>query len=134
MGNKITIIIDTREQNPLHFDDLHIAGVKSLPSERGTLHTGDYAIKGLETVACWERKAMGDLYGTVVGDHTFVAQWEKNAEPAKPEPAKPAKKLLPKTGDMALPPAALGFMGALGTGLIGVGLKRRKREEDENEA
>ncbi len=80
----------------------------------------------------------GDQY-TVVGDHTFVAQWEKNAEPAKPEPAKPepakpAKKPLPKTGDMALPPAALGFMGALGAGLIGVGLKRRKREEDENEA
>ena len=64
-----TIIIDTREQNPLPFDDLHIAGVKSIPSERGTLHTGDYSIKGLENICCWERKAIGDLYGTVVGDH-----------------------------------------------------------------
>ena len=67
--NDLTLIVDSREQTPLSFDNLHIRGISSLPTERGTLHTGDYAIKGLESVACWERKAIGDLYGTLIGDH-----------------------------------------------------------------
>lgn len=47
-----TIIIDTREQTPLLFD---------LPTERATLATGDYSIKGFESVFCIERKSIADL-------------------------------------------------------------------------
>lgn len=64
-----TIIIDTREQRPWAFDDLHIRGIKSLPTVRGTLRTGDYSIQGLEDLVCIERKSAEDLYGTLVGGH-----------------------------------------------------------------
>ena len=49
-----TIIIDTREQNPLSF---------SLPAETGTLTTGDYSLKGLERFVAIERKSPDDLVG-----------------------------------------------------------------------
>ena len=49
-----TVIIDTREQAPLAF---------SLPTEAGTLITGDYSIKGLERFVAVERKSPGDLVG-----------------------------------------------------------------------
>ena len=42
-----TIIIDTREQNPLPF---------SLPTERGTLALEGYPLKGLEQFVAVERK------------------------------------------------------------------------------
>lgn len=47
-----TIIIDTREQAPLTF---------TLPSERATLATGDYSVKGLEGFIAIERKSPDDL-------------------------------------------------------------------------
>jgi DNA excision repair protein ERCC-4 len=47
------IVIDTREQEPLQFTHLR--------SERGSLVTGDYAIKGAEKVATIERKSIADL-------------------------------------------------------------------------
>jgi ERCC4-type nuclease len=50
----ITIIIDTREQDPLRF---------TLPVERGTLTTGDYSMKGLERFIGIERKSPDDLTG-----------------------------------------------------------------------
>ena len=50
----ITIIIDTREQDPLTF---------TLPVERGTLTTGDYSIRGLERFVGIERKSPDDLIG-----------------------------------------------------------------------
>jgi len=50
--NSLTIITDTREQNPLTF---------SFPAERGTLATGDYSIKGLERFIAIERKEINDL-------------------------------------------------------------------------
>lgn len=50
----LTIIIDTREQDPLTF---------SLSTERGTLTTGDYSIKGLESFIAIERKSPDDLVG-----------------------------------------------------------------------
>ena len=46
------IVIDTREQAPLPF---------TLPTERGTLATGDYSIKGLEDYIAIERKSIDDL-------------------------------------------------------------------------
>lgn len=51
-----TVIIDTREQTPLDF--LH------LPSERGTLQSGDYSIAGLEHDFAVERKSITDLCGS----------------------------------------------------------------------
>lgn len=49
----ITVIIDRKEQHPLI-----IPGMKS---ERGTLVTGDYTVKGLERKICIERKSIADL-------------------------------------------------------------------------
>ncbi|MEW6267300.1 MAG: ERCC4 domain-containing protein [Thermodesulfobacteriota bacterium] len=51
-----TIVIDTREQDPLSF---------SLPVERGTLTTWDYSIKGLESFLAVERKSPDDLVGCI---------------------------------------------------------------------
>ena len=52
MADLMTIIIDTREQNPLPF---------SLMAERVTLATGDYPVKGLERFVAVERKSRDDL-------------------------------------------------------------------------
>jgi ERCC4-type nuclease len=48
-----TIVIDTREQTPLTF--------ANLPSERGTLQSGDYSARGLEELFAVERKSIADL-------------------------------------------------------------------------
>ena len=50
----LTIVIDTREQDPLSF---------GFPTERGTLVTGDYSVKGLERFVAIERKSVNDLVG-----------------------------------------------------------------------
>ena len=52
-----TIIVDTREQTPLEF--------QHLPSERGTLQSGDYSIQGLEHDFAIERKSVADLCGSL---------------------------------------------------------------------
>ena len=56
-----TLIVDTREQNPLVFQ--HLA------SERGTLATGDYSFAGGEEVFAIERKSIADLAACCVGDN-----------------------------------------------------------------
>ena len=48
-----TVIVDTREQTPLLF--------ANLPTERATLATGDYSVKGFESDFCIERKSVADL-------------------------------------------------------------------------
>lgn len=48
------ILIDTREQQPYHFQT---------PSISGTLPTGDYSISGLEHLISIERKSLDDLVG-----------------------------------------------------------------------
>ena len=48
-------IIDTREQTPLRFENM--------PTESGTLGTGDYSIKGLTHLVAVERKSLDDLLG-----------------------------------------------------------------------
>lgn len=53
----ITVIIDTREQTPWD--------MSPLKTEKGTLETGDYTIKGLEHVIAIERKSLGDLLGCI---------------------------------------------------------------------
>lgn len=56
MKDHPTIITDTREQRPLEF--LH------LPSERGTLQSGDYSVAGFENDFAIERKTISDLIGS----------------------------------------------------------------------
>lgn len=64
----MVIIIDTREQRPWSFPP-HIN------VEIGTLHTGDYALKGDEHNFAVERKSGDDFVGTVsVGWHRFVKE------------------------------------------------------------
>lgn len=57
MNNLPTIITDTREQTPLVFGNL--------PSEAGTLQSGDYSVKGLEHEIAIERKSIADLCQSV---------------------------------------------------------------------
>jgi len=58
--SQITAVIDTREQRPWD--------LSPLKSERGTLITGDYTIKGLEHVICIERKSLADYLGSMGND------------------------------------------------------------------
>ena len=51
------IVTDTREQTPLHFTHLR--------TERDTLDTGDYSVRGLEEVFAVERKTLTDLAGSL---------------------------------------------------------------------
>lgn len=54
---RITALIDTREQAPLDLAPLN--------AEQATLHTGDYSLAGLEHVVRIERKSEGDLIACV---------------------------------------------------------------------
>lgn len=56
-----TIVIDTREQEPLLFSRLRAI--------RGTLITGDYSIAGLEELFAVERKSIPDLVGCCMGEN-----------------------------------------------------------------
>ena len=56
-----TIVIDTREQDPLVFSHLQ--------SVRGTLVSGDYSIQGLQELFSIERKSVGDLVGCCMGEN-----------------------------------------------------------------
>ena len=53
------IVIDCREQDPFLF---------GLPTEIGTLATGDYSIRGLDHLIAVERKSLPDLIGCVTRD------------------------------------------------------------------
>ena len=68
-----TVLIDGREKAPYRFTGLHAdanQGGKPLivPTEWAHLKTGDYTIRGLESVVCVERKSLDDLYSTL-GQH-----------------------------------------------------------------
>lgn len=52
------IIIDTREQNPWHFDPARVR------VHRGTLRTGDYAVAN-DSLFAIERKSLNDFLGTI---------------------------------------------------------------------
>ena len=62
MANQpLTVIADTREQKPWSFGpDIQLV--------RGTLATGDYSLAGLTDRVALERKSLGDLVNTVIGD------------------------------------------------------------------
>ncbi|MCH8854071.1 MAG: ERCC4 domain-containing protein [Planctomycetes bacterium] len=51
------IVVDSREQTPWRFSNL--------PSETGTLDTGDYSVRGLEHRVAVERKSLDDLLACV---------------------------------------------------------------------
>jgi len=53
----LDIIVDTREQTPLHFPEHNVI--------RHKLDTGDYSLEGYEDVICVERKSIGDLISTL---------------------------------------------------------------------
>lgn len=55
----ITIIVDTREQTPFAFEEW------GFNTEVGTLKTGDYTVKGLESQVVVERKSLADLLGCI---------------------------------------------------------------------
>lgn len=58
---KPTIIIDTREQNPLPFG--------RLATRRGMLMSGDYSVAGLEELISVERKTVADLVACCIGQN-----------------------------------------------------------------
>ena len=60
---QLTIIEDTREQTPL------TAWPDSVAVETGTLHTGDYSIKGWEACFAIERKSLDDFAGTMIAGY-----------------------------------------------------------------
>lgn len=71
--DKITIIEDSREQNPLSFD-----GFRDVNVVRQGLKTGDYSIQGYEDRLCFERKATGDAVSTLINGHTrFLKEMER---------------------------------------------------------
>ena len=68
-----TIVVDTREQQPYTFQNLACdAKGKYRPviveTERKSLETGDYSVKGLEHFVTVERKSVADAYHTFVTD------------------------------------------------------------------
>ena len=58
MNERPVIVIDRREQTPLRFPD-------NIKTERGTLYSGDYSVKGLEHLISIERKTISDLCGSL---------------------------------------------------------------------
>lgn len=65
------VLVDTREQLPLTFDDFPnwIAGEK-----RVALKTGDYSVEGMEDLVAIERKSLNDLVMTLM--HTRARFFE----------------------------------------------------------
>ena len=57
MDKELVIIRDTREQTPFSFSEYPCT------VEVGTLKTGDYSVKGFESVITLERKTLCDLIG-----------------------------------------------------------------------
>jgi ERCC4-type nuclease len=65
-----TIIIDTREQDPLP--------LATYPTERGTLTSGDYSVAGCESLFSIERKTVADLVQSLTsGRERFTRELER---------------------------------------------------------
>ena len=64
------ILIDSREQRPLHF--------KLYQTETATLTTGDYSVLGLQSSFSIERKSISDLIGSLTyGRDRFTRELER---------------------------------------------------------
>ena len=59
-GTLVTVIVDTREQEPYGFDPRLVIAV------RRALPAGDYSVAGLEQMVAVERKTLDDFVGTVI--------------------------------------------------------------------
>lgn len=71
--DKITIILDSREQDGLDFSKFRDVDVV-----RKGLKTGDYSVQGYENAICFERKAIGDTVSTLISGHTrFLKEMER---------------------------------------------------------
>ena len=82
LAEEIPVIIrDTREQLPYTFENIMLHGEPvKVPVLAGTLHTGDYSIKGHETEIAVERKSVSDFYGTITrGRERFERELERMA-------------------------------------------------------
>ena len=82
-----TITIDTIQQAPLSF---------SLPTERGTLTTGDYPIKDLERFVAVGRKGPDDLVGCLKNGQGERFERELSGEQGLDYFALVVESLLPK--------------------------------------
>ena len=70
---KLTLILDTREQDGLDFSKFRDTDVV-----RQGLKTGDYSVQGFENKLCFERKSVADLVGTLIGGHErFLREMER---------------------------------------------------------
>lgn len=70
----VTVLVDTREQEPFFFD-ARLAVV-----ERRALPAGDYSVGGLEGVVAVERKTLDDFVSTVIHNRRrFRAELKKLA-------------------------------------------------------
>ena len=72
MMDRITVVVDTREQEPYSFDSDKVSAVrKALPA-------GDYSLVGLEERVAVERKSLTDFVSTVIrGRKRFHHELEK---------------------------------------------------------
>lgn len=64
MGRQITVVVDTREQDPLVFKGQRIV--------RKKLDYGDYSLKGMEKRFVVERKSLTDLWSTLSVPYNFT--------------------------------------------------------------
>lgn len=75
------IVQDTREQTPWRFDtyvDPYGKKHPEIPSVVRKLDQGDYAVEGLEHVACLERKTLSDFIGSLTfGRRRFEDEMER---------------------------------------------------------
>ena len=56
----VTVVVDTREQEPYSFDP------RLVIAERRALPAGDYSVAGLEAMVAVERKSLDDFVSTVI--------------------------------------------------------------------
>lgn len=74
-----TVVVDSREQLPWSFEGVRIGGKPVIvPVERGTLASGDYTIKGLESAVTIKRKSVADFYGSITsGRSRLEAEFQR---------------------------------------------------------
>lgn len=74
---QLSIVVDSREQCPFQFAG-H-ACYEGVTVEQGALATGDYSVRGLESLVAVERKSLADLVGCLGKDRErFVRELERS--------------------------------------------------------
>jgi ERCC4-type nuclease len=78
MMDRITVVVDTREQEPYSFDSDKVSAVrKALPA-------GDYSLVGLEERVAVERKSLTDFVSTVIRGRKRFHRELKSSPPTNP--------------------------------------------------